>query len=500
MQTHWRLAKNAIANLTRGGAAGVAAVFLPAVLVRHMSQINYSVWVLVLQVAAYGSYFEFGLQTAVGRYIAIANEKHDAYQRDTVFSTAFAALSIAAIICIGLLIGVACAAGWIFPSVPAALLSQMRWALLIVGSSIALGLPSAAWTGVFVGLQRNEFIAIVTGSSKLVSAIGLVIAAIHSSSLVSMAIVVATVNLASYLLLYILVRKFSHAEFHRHFVRQSTAKELFRYCFGLMIWSFSTILVSGLDLILVGRFELTALAPYAIAATLVNFIAGIQNAVFSATMPHAAVLHARNDSVALGNMVISFTRLGVLLLILTGMPLLIYADPILRIWVGQPYAVQGHLLLTILLIANIVRLSGAPYAIVLVATGQQKLVTISPLMEGITNLIASTLLGAKFGAPGVAAGTLVGAIVGIIGHVFYNMPRTRTEILLHIRGFIFSAVGLPVLTAIPLIILAVHVWKGSPPSPLIFASAFTVTILASTAIVLRTIDAKNAARRLNARN
>lgn len=492
MQTHWRLAKNAIANLTRGGAAGVAAVFLPAVLVRHMSQIDYSVWVLVLQVAAYGSYFEFGLQTAVGRYIAIANEKHDADQRDSIFSTAFAGLSIAAIVCIGLFIGVACASGWLFPSVPAALLPQMRWALLIVGSSIALGLPTAAWTGVFVGLQRNEFIAIVTGCSKLASAVGLVIAAIHSSSLVLMAVVVGTVNLASYFLLYIFVRKFSQVEFHRHFVRQSTARELLRYCSGLMVWSFSTILVTGLDLILVGRFELTALAPYAIAATLVNFIAGIQNAVFSATMPHAAVLHARNDSVALGNMVVSFTRLGMLLLILTGMPLMIYADPLLRIWVGQSYAIQGHLLLTILLIANIVRLSGAPYAIVLVATAQQKLVIISPLMEGTTNLVASILLGAKFGAAGVAAGTLVGAIVGMIGHVFYNIPRTRKEILLHIRGFIFSGLGLPVLAAIPLIVLAVHVWKGSPPSLSIFASAFAITVLASAAILLRTRNLKNA--------
>src|SRR5882757_4934978 len=123
MQTHWRLAKNAIANLTRGGAAGIAALLLPAVLVRHMSQIDYSVWVLVLQVAAYSGYLEFGLQTAVGRYIAVANEKHDAHQRDSVFSTALVGLSVAASIGIVLLIGVSCAAGRLFPSVPATLLS-----------------------------------------------------------------------------------------------------------------------------------------------------------------------------------------------------------------------------------------------------------------------------------------------------------------------------------------------------------------------------------------
>ena len=77
MQTRWRIAKNATANLVRGDTAGLVSIFLPAVLVRQMSQIEYSVWVLVLQVAAYSSCLDFGLQTAVGRYIAIANEKRD---------------------------------------------------------------------------------------------------------------------------------------------------------------------------------------------------------------------------------------------------------------------------------------------------------------------------------------------------------------------------------------------------------------------------------------
>jgi O-antigen/teichoic acid export membrane protein len=401
MKTHWRLAKNATANLTRGGAAGIAALLLPAVLVRHMSQIDYAVWVLVLQVAAYCGYLEFGLQTAVGRYIAVANEKNDVHQCDTIFSTALAGLSIAAATGIALLIGISITAGWFFPSIPAALLPQMRWALLIVGTSIALGLPSAAYSGVFIGLQRNEFIAIVTGGSKLVSAVGLAIAAIHGASLVVMAIVVATVNLASYILLYVLVRRLSEVTFLRHLVNQSAAKELFSYCFSLMIWSFSTMLITGLDLILVGRFQFNALAPYAVATTLVTFIAGIQNAVFSATMPHAAVLHTQRDSSALGKMVITFTRFGVLLLVLTGIPLLIYALPILRIWVGQQYAAQGHLLLAILLIANMIRLSGTPYAVVLVASAQQKLVTLSPVMEGISNLLFSILLGIKFGAAGM---------------------------------------------------------------------------------------------------
>jgi O-antigen/teichoic acid export membrane protein len=56
-----------------------------------MTSAAYAVWVLVLQTSAYISFFNLGLQTAIGRYVAYANEKRDAALRDAVFSTAFAA-------------------------------------------------------------------------------------------------------------------------------------------------------------------------------------------------------------------------------------------------------------------------------------------------------------------------------------------------------------------------------------------------------------------------
>ena len=490
MQTRWRLAKNATANLIRGGTAGLVSIFLPAVLIRHMSQIEYSVWVLVLQVAAYSSYLDFGLQTAVGRYIAIANEKRDPHQRDSVFSTAFVGLSIGSVIAILALIVVACTAGRLFPKVPAALLPSMRTALLIVGSSMALGLPSSAWSGVFIGIQRNELIAAVIGGSRLASAVAIIFATIHGASLVTMAVIVASVNFASYALLYVLVRHFSEVTFRFVLVQQSVARDLFGYCFSLVIWSFSTLLVTGLDLLFVGRFELGALIPYALATSLVNFIAGVQSAIFNAMMPHAAVLHARGDSNLLGKMVISTTRLGVVLLVLTGLPLLIYGRPLFRIWAGQQYADEGHRLLIMLMAANIIRLAGMPYSVVLVASAQQRLVTLSPLMEGFTNVFASIVLGMRFGAIGVAAGTLIGGVVGMLGHIVYNMPRTRKEVAFSVRVFLFSAIGIPVLTSTPLIALFIYTCKNSPPTPLAFAAACGITLVFVATIFLRTENRK----------
>src|SRR5882757_7755369 len=89
------LLKNATANVARGSAAAMVAVILPPFLVRLMSPDSYSAWSLILQLSAYVGYLDFGIQTAVGRFVAHANEKGDPERRDVIVSTSFAALTAA---------------------------------------------------------------------------------------------------------------------------------------------------------------------------------------------------------------------------------------------------------------------------------------------------------------------------------------------------------------------------------------------------------------------
>jgi O-antigen/teichoic acid export membrane protein len=212
-------------------------------------------------------------------------------------------------------------------------------------------------------------------------------------------------------------------------------------------------------------------------------MAGTQNAIFSVIMPHSAVLHAQQNSEDLGKLLVRATEFGVILLLLTGLPLVVFAAPLIRIWIGVQFQDSGGEILTILVVANILRLIGAPYASILIGTGRQRLVTVSPLLEGGSNLIASVVLGIRYGAIGVAEGTLIGAVIGLLGHVFYNIPRTRNEISVSPQHFILSCIGVPALACSPLAVLAVRTWKGFGPSMPLFASVLSVTLLLSAGIV-----------------
>jgi O-antigen/teichoic acid export membrane protein len=481
-----RILKNAVANLGRGGVSAVVALMLPPVLLRHMSPVDYAVWVLVLQIAAYMGYLDFGLQTAVGRYIALANEKKDEKLRDGIFSTAVAGLGLAAVLGIFLIMAAVIASHRIFPKVPISLLGSMRIAMMIVGISVALGLPASAWNGVFVGLQRYEIPAISAGTGKLLSALGLIVAAITGRSLVLMACVVAATNLLSYIAQFAMLRRVApDIRFRGKLITTPMVRELFGYCLSLTVWSISMLFISGIDLVLVGRFDFSAVTPYAVSATLVSFLGGIQVAVFGVIMPHAAGLYVQQNSRALGNLLVKTTRLGVLLLLLTGLPLIAFAAPIIKIWIGAQFAQAGGPILTILVIANMVRLTGVPYANILVGTGQQRLVIVSPLMEGVTNLVASILLGLKFGAIGVAWGTLVGAVAAVLANIFYNLPRTRADIDCSRSRYSLESLAIPALCGIPvcLVLLVTALFKSIGAA--IVVPAWLVFLVACAIVVSR---------------
>jgi len=474
------LAKNSIANVARGSAIALTAIVLPPFLTRMMAPSAYGAWLLVIQLSAVVGYLDFGIQTAIGRFVAHAAERRDAAHRDRILSTSLAALTGAGLIGIMCTAGLAAVLPYAFHQVPPALASQIRLALVLVGSSLAMGLPCSVFNGIFIGLQRYEIPAGIIAGTRIVSAVALVLVVRAGGSLQAMGLSTALINLASYAMQYIAYLHFApRAQFSIALISRATGRELFSYCFSLSVWSFAMLLVSGLDVSLVGYFEFRKVAYYAVASTLITFLAGLQNAIFHVMIPATAVLQARAEFGQLGTRMISATRYGMFILLLTGLPLIFAARGILYIWVGPGYAAEGARILQILTVANMIRLSALPYAVTLIGTGQQRLVILTPLLEGISNLLASVIAGYFLGAIGVAIGTVVGGTVGLLGNFLHNMPRTR-EVEFRLADYLRDGLLRPGVCALPLIV-ALWPWRSSFDSRnyilLAIAAAITAFLL-----------------------
>ena len=202
----FRIVKNAGANVARGMASAVIALVLPPLLTRSMTPDAYGSWALVVQFSSYIAYFDFGIQTAVGRFVAYANERSEEEYRNRIVSTAIAALTFAGLLGLMVIALAAILLPRVFPNMPADLLGHARIALLLVAGSLAVGLPFSAFNGAFMGIHRYDIPAVTIGGSRILGAALLVLVVRHGGGLVGMGMAWAGANLLAYAVQYAIYR------------------------------------------------------------------------------------------------------------------------------------------------------------------------------------------------------------------------------------------------------------------------------------------------------
>ena len=420
------LIKNAGANLLSGFSGAILAVVLPPLLVRTLSHDTYSAWVLILQVGAYANLLGFGLQTAVGRFVARARETADEELRDGIVSTALLILSGSALAAILALLAVSHFVPELFPKLPPSLLASTARAIPLIGGAIALGLPFSVFLGIFVGLQRNEVPAVLQIFGRTLLGTSVVVAAkVSGGDLGAMAKAYAAASLVMYGAQWLAARLLAGPMRMNPFLAtKAHVRELVQYCFSLTVWSLAMLLVSGVDLMLVAWLDFPKVGAYGIAANLLMLFYGFQGAVFNVLIPETAKIQAQGGSERLVGLLVRSSRFNLLLMAAVALAYFPFRAWMLHLYVGSAYGHDVRPILDLLLIAGIVRLSMTPYNMLAIGTGDHRRIVMSPVLEGVSNVILSILLGKWLGAIGVALGTLIGGAVGAGFHVFYNLPRS----------------------------------------------------------------------------
>jgi O-antigen/teichoic acid export membrane protein len=240
------------------------------------------------------------------------------------------------------------------------------------------------------------------------------------------------------------------------------------------------LLISGLDTAVVAHFDFKATGYYAVAASPTNFIILLMGAIFGPLLPAVSGLAAIGDHAGIASLTLRTTRICALLLLLLGLPLLLYGYPILSLWVGADYARHSAALLEILVVASLIRLCVLPYSVILIGNGLQRYGFLGALTEAFINLSVSIVLGSRYGAIGVAIGTLAGGVVGIALHIFYSMRCTFAAIPVSRREFLLQGLARPLVCAVPLIGYLLFcrgnpaAYGFTPPALIILLSTMTI--------------------------
>lgn len=474
--------RGSASNLLRVVLSMLVSLVLPPFLVHRLSPAEYAAWVLILQLSSYVNFLDLGLSTAIGKFVAeydaVGNKEASRKLVSTAFIVLCAASAIAAVaICI-----LAQQVPHVFHQMPLTLVPKVRLSLLAVGLSTSLALPLSVFISIFNGLQRYGFPTVLYTTSRVGSAIVLVVIVFLHGSLVEMAVTIAIFNVITALFQvygwhHLLRDRIDFVLFH---FDAPTGRRLVEYCGVLSLWTLGNIFISGLDTTIVAHYDFHNTGYYAVASSATNFMLLLVGSLMAPLLPAMSASQTQRDATQLGRMVIKATRYGALLLCVLGLPLFFGSYPLLAAWVGKSYAAHSALFLRLLVVGNVLRQLAAPYSLTIVAVGKQRLATASPIAEAIVNLAASIFLARHYGAAGVAMGTVVGALAGVIVHLVVSMSLTQSISRIQRSRFLLQGVLRPFACLAPFLAL-LPLWRRSAilpfqPGWLLLAASLSVTI------------------------
>ena len=454
--------RNSAANVARLGVTSLIAILLPAYLTHRLPVEIYGAWVLILQLGAYVVYLDFGVQTAVSKYIAEYEAKGDLQGCSRATSAGLVIIGVASLAGVLLTFGLALAVPALFHKMPHALYRDVRISIILVGLSLSINLVASIFSAVFLGLQRYEVPMVTNVIGRVLYALAIGFSVYLHSSLAVMGAAVAVANVASAVLQVGAWKKLApHVGISLRALDRGMLKQMLGYCLVLSIWSVCMLFVSGIDLAIVGHYDFSQTAFYSIATSPTTFVLMLIGAVLGPLLPASSALSADRTPEQMGDLLLRTTRYGAVILLASGLPVLVGGYWLLRLWVGANYALHSVQYLRVLVIANILRNLCAPYATVVCGIGQQRAAVATAISEAAVNLGSSIYLASHFGAIGVAVGTLLGSVVSVSLHFALTMHYTQPTLAISRSKLFVKGLLHPAVMAVPTVVL---LWMGRSPS------------------------------------
>jgi O-antigen/teichoic acid export membrane protein len=458
------IVRNVVFNWMGTLASLGVGFFLAPFILHRLGDVAYGVWVLAISVVSYLSLLDFGMQSSVLRFVSKGRTQGDHASASEALSAAlWVRLQISAVILI-LCVVLSSAFAVVF-KVPAALATDARIAIMLIGLTTALNMSVGSLGGVISGLNRYDLQTYVSLAQTAVRVTGVVYVLRSGHGIVAIAICELVAAIVSNTLLAVIARRlYPELEIRLGKPKRETLRRIWSYSVYIFLTTVAVQLVYQSDNLVVGAFvSAGAVTYYAIANSLCRYASQIVNSIGITFVPAASTYDAAGESGALLNLYKNGTR-GMLLVSLPVLAVFVLrGGTFIRLWMGPAYARTSGEVLILLSVPLIFSFANRTVTSIAYGTERHKIMAYAALAEGVANLVLSIWLVHPFGIYGVALGTLIPSLVAQLGFAPWYATR-----LVSIRLWdIYMKIWIPVfLATIPFALACLFVEKYFPPQHL----------------------------------
>lgn len=429
-------------------------------MIPHLGKTQYGLWVLVASFVAYGNLANLGIGSAIVKYVAEYRAKGESEIASDLVATALSIYCVLGLLVIG--VGVA-----ISPLVPHIINVPVdqrgTTSLLVIVSAVgvAVQLPASAASSVLSGVGRFDVMNVIGSLAMLSLAGGFVAALLLGAKVIVLSAITIPVTVIWFVPTIWMIRRV--APDLRFGLRGAKLREVRRVAlfssalFGIQIAG--VVKLQSDEIVIGASLPVSAVTPYSVARRVSGLPGQLAYQFVQVMLPLASRLHAEADMGRLRELLLAGLRVTGAAFAVIAAPLIVFAGPFLRAWVGGSFASSANIVVLLTLAAFLQSIMG-PASSSLQGMARHRPLVVFALASAALNLTLSLVLVGPLGVKGVALGTLIAtsleaAVVMVYtGHV---LELTLSQFV----GRALVPAALPLVPTVGLLIAIRHTLEPS---------------------------------------
>jgi len=445
----------------------IIGFFMMPFLIHNLGDEQYGMWVLVSAVVSFYSLMDFGMASAMQRFLIRSIHSNKLKSSKIALTTSVVVSTAIGLITLLITITIIVVSPYFISKDVNYLLFSLT--IGIIGLKASLQLPLFAYYGILVANYRYDVISIIQFFTMILRTTLIIVFVQADYSIISIAVISLLTDISGSLVIIRYAKKLMpNMEVSLAYFRLSKLKEYLHFGKWNYVIQITHKIRFSIDEFVVGTVVgLSAVTHYTIASTLITYFSSFMESAFGVFEPFFHKYHKLGQWDNLRETFTVTTEITTYASILVGSLLFSLGEPFIHIWMGDNYSDTAFVLL-ILCTANIFYKSILPCEKIIFAIDKQKFYAKTSTIEAIANLSISLSLTPYLGIYGVAIGTLIPSLASNL--VLLPMYTCR-QLSLPYRNFYTTLVKACILGSISFIPMS-YMSRALPPQNLLMLILF----------------------------
>lgn len=406
MSTSKLIIRSSIARTSLTVVAMTVSFFMMPFIIKHLGDRWYGILMMLSALTGYYYFIDFGLATAVTRFVSMYTAKGDNDSTNVIINTSLAIYIVMAFLIILLTLLVSYFAHIFVPGIED--LKIVRAAIIIMGINLALEFPFKAFAGIIGVYLRYDLLTYSHFLSLILNTALTLYFLLLNYGIIALVMISLGTSILSNVLFYLIAKHlFASMRLGSRYFQTQRIHELFSYSIWSFVMQIGEQLRYKIDTFVIGWYlSASAVTHYSIGS---SFPLAIINLVYRATnilVPVFTRYYAQGNYEEIKDKLLLATKVNAILVTFGGGLLIILGKPLILRWIGSDY-LDAYPVLVILTIGIMIEAIQNPSNSVLMAISKHKFFACMNVVEGVSKFVLCIALVQHYGILGVAVGTVI---------------------------------------------------------------------------------------------